>query len=422
MIKKILTFSLVLWATTQAFAQDGTASPYSFYGIGEVKFKGTNEFRTMGNLSILRDSIHLNIVNPASYSALKLTTFSVGASSTFSKLKNATNDEKAQRSALDYLAVAFPVNNFGFSFGLMPYTNVGYKLQNNSTFTLNGETKNQVNQYTGEGEINRAYAGMAYNVHKNISIGMNFIYSFGEITSQTVIAKEGVQDFSREKNISQINGYGFDFGVQMQTELKNKIVWSNSLSFQPEIKLTSKNSRNIAVINYGSGGAELVYDSRDVIIAHTKMNIPTKMNIGTGFGKATKWFVGLEYSYQENSKLKNRFDVSANTNYENSSIFALGGYYIPKYNSFTNYWNRVTYRGGFKYGNTGIVLNNQSIKDYGIDFGMGLPVGGSISNINIGFELGKRGTTAANLIQENYFNVHIGLSFNDKWFNKRKYN
>ncbi len=422
MIKKILTFSLILWATSQAFAQDGTASPYSFYGIGEVKFKGTNEFRTMGNLSILRDSIHLNIVNPASYSALKLTTFSVGASSTFSKLKNATNGEKAQRSALDYLAVAFPVNNFGFSFGLMPYTNVGYKLQNNSTFTLNGETKNQVNQYVGKGEINRAYAGMAYNMHKNISIGMNFIYNFGEITSQTVVAKEGVQDFSREKNISQINGYGFDFGVQMQTVIKNKIIWTNSLSFQPEIKLTSKNSRNIAVINYGSGGAELVYDSRDVFIDNTKMNIPTKINIGTGFGKAAKWFVGLEYSYQENSKLKNRFDVSANTNYENSSIFALGGYYIPKYNSFTNYWNRVTYRAGFKHGNTGIILNNQSIKDYGIDFGMGLPVGGSISNINIGFELRKRGTTAANLIQENYFNVYIGLSFNDKWFNKRKYN
>ena len=58
----------------------------------------------------------------------------------------------------------------------------------------------------------------------------------------------------------------------------------------------------------------------------------------------------------------------------------------------------------------------------GLTLGFGLPIPGAFSNINIGFEFGKKGTTNANLVQENYGNLSIGLSFNDKWFNKKLYN
>jgi len=51
-----------------------------------------------------------------------------------------------------------------------------------------------------------------------------------------------------------------------------------------------------------------------------------------------------------------------------------------------------------------------------MNFGLGLPVG--ISKIDIGFEFGKRGTIKQNLIQENYFNLSIGLSLSDKWFKR----
>ena len=41
-----------------------------------------------------------------------------------------------------------------------------------------------------------------------------------------------------------------------------------------------------------------------------------------------------------------------------------------------------------------------------------------LSNLNIGFEIGKRGQTAKGLVQENYVNFRLGLSLNDKWFKK----
>jgi hypothetical protein len=88
----------------------------------------------------------------------------------------------------------------------------------------------------------------------------------------------------------------------------------------------------------------------------------------------------------------------------------------------------VTYRAGFRYENLGFKVQNQSITDIGINFGLGIPLKRSssafvnFSNINVNFEYGQRGTRNANLIKEDYFSMSLSISFNDKWFEKRKYN
>ena len=69
-----------------------------------------------------------------------------------------------------------------------------------------------------------------------------------------------------------------------------------------------------------------------------------------------------------------------------------------------------------------MIVNNQAINDFGITFGLGLPLGNNFSNVNLGFELGRRGTTNAGLVEEDYFRINVGLSLNDKWFRKRKIN
>ena len=75
-----------------------------------------------------------------------------------------------------------------------------------------------------------------------------------------------------------------------------------------------------------------------------------------------------------------------------------------------------------QYSDVGLNINNQNIDEFGITFGAGLPLGGTFSNANIGFEFGERGTTDADLIKEKYFNLHLSLSLNSRWFQKRKYN
>lgn len=110
-----------------------------------------------------------------------------------------------------------------------------------------------------------------------------------------------------------------------------------------------------------------------------------------------------------------------NVSYDKAMKYSLGGYFISDHDSFTSYFKRIVFRAGLKYEETGLIVNSESIKDAGFSFGLGLPVTGSFSNINFGFEYGKRGTTSAGLIQENYAKFSVGLSLNDRWFVKRKF-
>ncbi len=415
MIKNLFLTTLLLLSTFVS-AQNGSASPYSFYGLGDIKFKGTNDFRQMGGLSVANDSTKLNLLNPATFSTLKITSFAVGANATFSTLENQSSQEKAQRVNIDYLAIGFPLGKFGAAFGVKPFSTVGYKIQNISS---DGTSESRI--YNGEGGINNAFFGTSYKFNKNFSFGVDLSYNFGEINTESVVFVPNVIYGSREKNTSNVSGITYNLGAFYSYKLKNKGYVSTSFVYTPESDLTLENTRNVAVISYTSTNIEIVIDDADVAVNNTKLKIPTKYTFGIGYGHDRKWFIGAEYVFQENSNMGNRFNDIDNITFEDSKKYIIGGYYTPNFNSFTSYWERITYRAGFRHENTGIVMNNTSINDYGMNFGLGIPVGGRFSNVNVGLEFGKKGSTSNGLIQENYFNLNFGLTLNDLWFEKRKY-
>jgi hypothetical protein len=226
---------------------------------------------------------------------------------------------------------------------------------------------------------------------------------------------------SRENNTSDLSGVNFDFGLTYQTKINSKNTFFSSLSYTPESKLTLGNTRDIQVIELLSTSAVRVIEIQSIPIEDTTIKLPSKLSIGSGFGQVKKWLIGGEISFIQNSVMSNRFNDIEDSVFENSIRYSLGGYYIPNYNSFSKYYKRVVYRGGLRYENTGLVLQNKSITDFAGTFGLGLPLGGTFSNINIGLEIGKRGTKYNNLVEENYVNISVGLSLSDKWFVKRKY-
>jgi hypothetical protein len=165
-----------------------------------------------------------------------------------------------------------------------------------------------------------------------------------------------------------------------------------------------------------------VIDLQQIAVADTKINLPSEVAFGAGFGEERKWLVGAEFTVTQSRSLKNRFEDITSASFENAQKFAVGGYFIPEYNSFSSYFKRITYRAGLRYENTGLAVNNKSIEDAAVTLGFGFPVPNSFSNINVGLEYGRKGTKASDLVRENYINLTVSLSLNDKWFVKRKYN
>lgn len=416
MIKKLIIFAGIFF-TIHSWGQDNTASPYSFYGLGETKFKGTQDSRSMGGLGIVGDSIQLSLMNPASYSRLKLTTFAVGGTNTSTKQTTSTESEKAQRTSFDYLAIGLPFGKVGVAFGLMPYSAVGYRNENSI------ETSEDTRFYKaqGNGYVNKVFIGSSYAISKNLSVGADLAYHFGDFTNdftENVIAPDFTQYTTRERNITQLNGFTYNLGLLYNRKINSKLNFQTSLTYSGEGKLNSESTRNIATVLYTSTGTELSSDNEDIVLPNKQLIIPSRLSLGFGIGQNKKWLIGTELSFTENKNLVNRFAENTNVTYENSTRFALGGYYIPKYDSFSSYFERVVYRAGFKYENSGLVINNESINDYGMNFGLGLPLG--FSKVDLGFEFGKRGTTNNGLIEENYFNLSIGLNLGARWFERRK--
>ncbi len=423
MIKKIIvSFSLLL--SLVSFAQEGTSSPYSFYGIGDVRFKGTIENTSMAGMSVIPDSIHMNIVNPAMYSSLKLTTYAIGGTFSVNKLNTDSQSEKAQRTALDYLAIGIPINKLGIGFGLIPYSSVGYNIKN-STTDVNSIRTDSYDK--GDGGVNKVFLGFGYQLTKDLSFGADVQYNFGEINTQNISIRNDsngvpIQYATKELNKSIASGVNFNAGLAYKTKINNKLSFFSSATYSPEAKLNLGNSRTISLVQAISGVvAGVVGDPVDVSVPSTKLKLPSKVTFGIGVGDVKKWSVGTELTFQNSSNFGNRFSDISNVNYQNATKFTFGGYYIPNYKSFSKYFSRVVYRGGFRYENTGLVINDTPIKDGALTLGLGLPLKGAFSNLNIGLELGKRGTKSAGLVSEQYMNFNVGLSLNDKWFVKRKY-
>lgn len=421
MIKKII-FGATFLVAANALAQQGTASPYSFYGYGDKHFKGSNEIKTMGALAVFSDSLHLNTLNPASYADLMGTTFSFGASYKVNNLKNVHSSEKANSGSFDYLNVAFPIGKFGVAFGIMPYSFVGYNVQNSGT--VNGMT--EISQYIGEGGLNRTFLGLSYKINKNFNIGVQGAYLFGDTETNLTkfIADNGqgmpIPRGTRAIDHNYYSGFTFNAAVNYKQPLNNKLTLFSTVTFSPELELSNDLTQTVETVETIPNGQILAIDSKTTSKEGQKMLLPMNYSLGVGIGNNLKWFVGAEYNASETSKYNNFYNYD-NATYNDYYKIGIGGFYTPKYNSFTSYLERMTYRAGINYEDTGLVINNEAIKGYNANIGFGLPVGRYNSNINIGFEYGQRGNTNSGLIKENYYGINVGLSFNDFWFQRRKF-
>lgn len=437
MIKKLVLVFIALFAI-QSYAQESTASPYSFYGIGTLKFKGSVENRSMGGLSIYKDSIHINFRNPATYGGSNIETFqnesrpvkfTVGGSHTSTNLKSDSGSNRVKASTFDYLALSVPLGKLGFGFGLLPYTAVGYRLETNNS------AGNIDTRFRGEGGLNKAFFSLGYQVTNDLSAGIDINYNFGNIQNSIIQfnyngQNEPLQTQSRENNRSDLSGVNINFGLHYKRMITDRLELQSSFTYSPSSNLNSKNERSFSniVINPNTGiESEIETIEADLAssgLLETSLKLPSRVSFGAGIGQPRKWFTGIEYTTQNTSEFSNVLYQNTGSSFEDSSTLSIGGFYIPQYNSFTSYWDRVVYRGGLRFENTGLKVQNESIKEFGIAFGIGIPVGtirNPFSNANLGIEIGKRGTTNANLIQENFIKVQLSLSLNDRWFNKRKY-
>ena len=418
MIKNIIFFLSI--SCYFCFAQSGSTSPFSYAGLGDINFRGTQVTRFMGGIDVFSDSIHANLNNPASYGDLKLTTYSLGIHYKSNLMMSQDDKEYKAIAALDYLAVGIPAGKFGFGFGIIPYSSVGYRIE-----SINNDDQGVsiFNNYQGSGGLNKAFLSVGFPFLKYFTSGITVNYGFGTLLYRTSQFKENVNLGTFLSNSSSLSGLNYQVSINSKIPIKKEYFFRLMYSFQPS---SDFNSRNERIIYTQDIGGTRISDYEEVNLntigmSETKLSLSEKIKYGFGFGKSKKWFIGVQQNSINSAIFGSEFMEKDNIKYSSGTQFSIGGFYLPNFSSLTSYWKRIVYRFGYRRENTGLVFNSFPLKETAFSFGVGLPMAG-FSNTNIGFEVGTRGEKSKSFVQENFFAFRIGFSLNDKWFIKRKYN
>lgn len=421
--KNLLSFSVFfLLFSTLAIGQIQIASPYSRFGIGDLSDNANAWNLSMGGISYgLRSNSHINFANPASFTAFDSTSFLFEGGVTGTLVTLTSNLQSATRNhaTLGYLLFGFPVTKFWrSSFGLLPFSDVGYNVETPG----NVEGIGPVNRfYTGSGGINRFFWGNGIAISKKFSVGFTLSYLFGSIDREAkVIFPDSVFLVgTKVNNYTTVSDIYLNYGAQYSFNLKKDIVLTAGAVFATGSSIKAKTDMLTSTFFLGSSGIEFTKDTiQQTSAKNGTILIPAMFGLGFSCEKPDKWIVGADFKWQNWKKFK-AFDVSDSL--VNSFQVNAGAEIIPNINSYSNYLKRIRYRIGVVYNSSYLDLRGKHLNEYAVSFGFGLPLRGVKTVLNLGAQVGTRGTTEANLIKESYFKVVIGFSIYERWFVKRKY-
>jgi hypothetical protein len=427
MIKKgLIVFTLFVSASV--FSQRTVSSPYSFFGVGEEFKPRTVEQISMGGLGAAYNSIyHLNLTNPAANAYLRYSTYTFGLLNNDLTIKDNSGKQSATSTSLSYFSIGFPIGKkAGAHFGLQPVSSVGYSLTN-SVYD-SSDVLTEVTQFQGNGGLSRIYGSFGIFAVKNLSLGVEGSFVFGSIDNSVINRRAGLQLGTKNKEVAKIRGGVLKVGVQYKKELKDKLMLDVGASFKLSNTFKAEGNEYLYSFSTSFNGGEIPRDTVYNAVLDGKLVNPLETIIGVGLGKENKWYVGVEYEAQDAIKSSGYLnETNAAYRFNKSNRISVGGFYLPNLNALNGYWKRIRYSAGVRFEDTGLLVNGSStsnaftsIKDFGMSFGLSLPLGRNLSSLNLGFEYGKKGTTNNNLLQENYFNVRVGLSLSDLWFIKRR--
>ncbi|MDQ7947916.1 MAG: hypothetical protein REI78_07550 [Pedobacter sp.] len=410
-----------------ANAQVTTQSPYSKFGLGNIKGSATPQFRAMGGISagVFKTSFfnNINIQNPASYAGITLTTLDIGLTGGLTELKNSTETANSFNATLSHVAMAFPISaKSALSIGILPYSELGYDFKN--TTTIGSKTVDF--KYLGEGGLTKAYIGYGIQFGDHFRVGANAEYLFGNLSesrSTEYILEPGAMN-SKLQNKNSVGGLAYSYGAQYDFRIASKTSLVIGYSGSSSSKINSRKTQVVTqYLNDSQGNEQPALDTLLFVDnAKTNLKLPLLHNFGVSIQKDNKWLVGADYRIGKWSDLS--ID-HVNQGLQDTRGFSVGGQFTPDITAISGYFKRVDYRFGFTYDKTYIQLNQHDVTQKAITLGFGLPLSSysrsSFYKMNFAAEIGQRGTVSNGLIQERYLNFHLGFTLNDKWFSRFRF-
>ena len=421
---RYITIVLLLFAVPFAIKAQ---SPYTMFGLGSLDDCTLGINSGMGGVGYaINNKMQINPKNPASYAVMDSLTFlfDVGMSVESDWVKEhlpqgQTLRETKTTANFDYAVAQFPVGKyFAASLGVMPFSKVNYEYNKNIPF---GEYSNY-----GEGGIHQVYLGFASKLYKDLYLGVNASFLFGNITHSSTILP--TSDYNVVAMIAQskmhITDYKIDIGLKYTQSINEKSSITIGAVYSPQKKILGKKYDDLYQLET-SGETSLSVDS-DTTSLKNNYEMAATYGVGLGYNWDDKLIVGVDFTYQPWSKAKylptwkqNYTDADLKGNYNDRYRISVGAEYKNATYS-TKYFDRMRFRAGAYYEKSYIKVQGNNLSEAGATIGLGLPIMKDKSLINLSAQYFHRKLSPDAKVVENGVSFSIGISFNEFWFFKRK--
>ena len=367
--------------------------------------------------------------NPASYSGLLRPSFDVTVLG--ERLALRTTDLSAQRSQVSFMGFAigvpFAQGRWGLALGLSPMSDVSYEVVDRASTEV-GEV---VRSYTGTGGLDKIFAGVGHTVYaqradtlghlgNRLRVGANFNFMFGSVeqTRDAVYPISG--GFSQFRSFSSLvlRAPSGEIGATWEGDLTRRTQregnnWRYAIGATAQLPVSFNATWSSSSTTYGvnSAGTETIRDSVQYLDgAPGTVDVP--VGFGLGFSvRDQRWLFTAEVRHRDWAALK--ADVPGREGLGSlraANTFIAASRFTPSAEG--TLFQRSTYRAGFRYAQEYQVVEGQGLDAMAMSAGISIPLNAlqTNSHLNLGVEVGQRGTTANGLIQERYSAIWLGLT------------
>jgi hypothetical protein len=402
---KIKIFLILSIAAFPSIALAGGSS-FSRYGFGDILRYGDSRTYALNGTGIaLLDDGFINGLNPAGLARISYTRFSTGFEYNNFLSKDETGSSFYSTGGFQGLAFAFPIsreNGIVMSAEFAPYSKVSYGITSSLYDSLTQSQQDKT--FYGSGGLSSIGVGLSASLTTMLHIGGRFDYIYGRTHQyQTTSFTDTYLTPLSFDRATYYSGFTFTLGAIYEgIDRLLDLPSLHNLSLGFTVRTASSLDANI----------KRIYSEGDTTNQDGTADIP----FSAGFG----------FSYLLNNRYRFLGDIETenwgSTEYfgshpaelRNSLRASLGFEALPPKDADT-FLKRIVYRAGLAYNSTYYQINGIGINEYVVSGGLGLPMGPE-SQLNIGLQIGVRGSTDTYLQKDTIVRLSVAISASEIWF------
>ena len=387
-------------------------SSFSQYGFGDLIRYGDSRTYAMGGTGIaFLDSGFINILNPAALSRISITRFSAGFEYSNFLSKDESGSSSYSTGGFQGIAFAFPIsteNGIVMSAEFTPYSNDNYGITSSYFDTL--IQMNQKTTFYGRGGISYIGLGLSASPLTTLHIGARVNYMYGS-TSQYQTTSSDSSYYTPTVFNRSVNYSGFTLTIgTIYDGIGNLLNIPALRSFTIGLTLTTASLLDADTQRTYPGTA---YNFNDSTVTESgTARLPLSLGLGFSYLYHNRYrFLG-DIVTDNWGSTKNFGSRPADL--RNSFGTSIGFEALPAKDADT-FGKRIIYRAGLAYNSTYYQINGIGINEFIVSGGIGLPMGYE-SQLNIGLQIGVRGSTDNNLQKDTIIRLSVAVSASELWF------